>query len=292
MRLSYFGGFFISGEDSYGLDFIELGNEIKFLSNSKSRLKILNYLFKKNRSLKELQEKTNLNYSSISGILSQLEKKEYIKKIGSKYILTSLGKMKMYYLFSSNQTLNFIDELNDFFTTHNVKPLLSSFKDLNTVHRFEMVQSSISDIYRAVNIFETYSKGSSSVNVILPFLYSGINSIFDNWLEKEVGVNLILNKDVYNALFDKIDKWQIKDKLRNKFFNISILNKPLDISLVVSDKGVALGLFKIDGTFDFNYTLVSSDRSAKIWANLLFEEYKDRCSEHIFLKEMIYDKGS
>lgn len=279
-------------EDSYSIDFAELSSEVKFLSNSKSRLKILNCLFKKDRSLKELQEKTNLNYSSISGILLQLEKKEYIKKIGSNYVLTSLGKMKMHYLFSCNQTLNFIDELNDFFTTHNVKPLISSFKDLNIFHRFDMVQSSISDIYRAVNIFETYSKGSSSVNVILPFLYSGIDSIFDNWFEKEVGVNLILNKEVYNALFDKIDKWQIKDKLRNKFFNISILDKPLDMSLVVSDKGVALGLFKIDGTFDFNYTLISSNKTAKIWANLLFEEYQKSCVEHISLKEMIYDKRS
>ena len=55
--------------------------ELKFLTNSKVRLKLLICLYDSELTVKELHEKTNLNYSSITNNLNKLEEFEYINKI-------------------------------------------------------------------------------------------------------------------------------------------------------------------------------------------------------------------
>lgn len=282
----------MNSEDSYNIDFIEMAAEFKFLSNSKSRLKVLSCLFDEDLTIKEIKEKTNLTYSSISGIVSQLKKRGYVKKRGSRYILNSLAKMKLHYIFSSNRTLNFTFMLSDFFNYHNVEPLYKSFKDLSALHTFELVQSSVSDIHCVVNTFEECSLNSKSIRAILPFIHPHIESIFYNWIENDVGVQLIVNEDVYRAMSDIIDNLEIKKKIQNRYFDIKVVMEPIDIALLISDNTVALNLFKEDGDFDFNSILISKSKEAKIWANLLFEEYCDYYGDVISLKNLLYKKGA
>lgn len=282
----------MNSEDSYNIDFIEMAAEFKFLSNSKSRLMVLSCLFDEELTIKEIKEKTNLTYSSISGIVSQLKKRGYVKKRGSRYILNSLAKMKLYYIFSSNRTLNFTFMLSDFFNYHNVEPLYKSFKDLSALHTFELVQSSVSDIHCVVNTFEECSLNSKSIKAILPFIHPHIESIFYNWIENDVRVQLIVNEDIYRAMSDIIDNLEIKKKIQNRYFDIKVVVKPIDIAVLISDNVVAMNLFKDDGSFDFNSILISRSKEARIWANLLFDEYHDYYGDVVSLKNLLYKKGA
>ncbi len=282
----------MNSEDSYNIDFIEMAAEFKFLSNSKSRLMVLSCLFDEELTIKEIKEKTNLTYSSISGIVSQLKKRGYVKKRGSRYILNSLAKMKLYYIFSSNRTLNFTFMLSDFFNYHNVEPLYKSFKDLSALHTFELVQSSVRDIHCVVNTFEECSLNSKSIKAILPFIHPHIESIFYNWIENDVRVELIVNEDVYQAMSDIIDNLEIKKKIQNRYFDIKVVVKPIDIAVLISDNVVAMNLFKDDGSFDFNSILISRSKEARIWANLLFDEYHDYYGDVVSLKNLLYKKGA
>lgn len=282
----------MNSEDSYNIDFIEMAAEFKFLSNSKSRLMVLSCLFDEELTIKEIKEKTNLTYSSISGIVSQLKKRGYVKKRGSRYILNSLAKMKLYYIFSSNRTLNFTFMLSDFFNYHNVEPLYKSFKDLSALHTFELVQSSVSDIHCVVNTFEDCSLNSKSIKAILPFIHPHIESIFYNWIENDVRVQLIVNEDVYRAMSDIIDNLEIKKKIQNRYFDIKVVVKPIDIAVLISDNVVAMNLFKDEGSFDFNSILISRSKEARIWANLLFDEYYDYYGDVVSLKNLLYKKGA
>lgn len=282
----------MNSEDSYNIDFIEMAAEFKFLSNSKSRLMVLSCLFDEELTIKEIKEKTNLTYSSISGIVSQLKKRGYVKKRGSRYILNSLAKMKLYYIFSSNRTLNFTFMLSDFFNYHNVEPLYKSFKDLSALHTFELVQSSVSDIHCVVNTFEDCSLNSKSIKAILPFIHPHIENIFYNWIENDVRVQLIVNEDVYRAMSDIIDNLEIKKKIQNRYFDIKVVVKPIDIAVLISDNVVAMNLFKDEGSFDFNSILISRSKEARIWANLLFDEYYDYYGDVVSLKNLLYKKGA
>ena len=53
-----------------------------------------------------------------------------------------------------------------------------------------------------------------------------------------------------------------------------------------------MNLFKEDGDFDFNSILISKSKEAKIWANILFDEYYDYFGDVISLKNLLYNKGA
>ena len=55
--------------------------ELKFLTNSKVRLKLLICLYDSELTVKELHEKTNLNYSSITNNLNNLRNLNILIKI-------------------------------------------------------------------------------------------------------------------------------------------------------------------------------------------------------------------
>ena len=95
--------------------------ELKFLTNSKVRLKLLICLYDSELTVKELHEKTNLNYSSITNNLNKLEEFEYINKNNEKYTLTTSTKMKLVNLLYFNNNLDFIYEYVDFINNHQVE---------------------------------------------------------------------------------------------------------------------------------------------------------------------------
>lgn len=273
---------------SYPKHFEEIQDEIKFLSNSESRLKVLTSLINESLSIKDINEKTDISYSSISGIISKLEQESYIKKKNNCYCLTNIGRIKIHYLLSCNKSLNIIDELSEFFNNHNVKPFNYSYNGLAFLSTFKLIKSSVKNIHKATDVFSDYFVGSKHLKIIFPYLHPNKFAIFEDWLEQEVDVELILASDVYDALADIIKNWEVKDKIRNKSFKVKIFKKPIDIALVISDKGVALGLFKKDGSFDLNTILTSSSDEARLWANVFYSNYETLCDEYINLNNIIY----
>ena len=91
---------------------------------------------------------------------------------------------------------------------------------------------------------------------------------------------------------DIIDNLEIKKKIQNRYFDIKVVVKPIDIAVLISDNVVAMNLFKDDGSFDFNSILISRSNEAKIWANLLFDEYYDYYGDVVSLKNLLYKKGA
>ena len=69
--------------------------EIKFLTNSDNRLKVIHCLFKSPQTLKEIHEKTGLNYSAISVNVSSLEERGYVVNQNYIYYLTNSSKFKI-----------------------------------------------------------------------------------------------------------------------------------------------------------------------------------------------------
>ena len=61
-------------------EYHELKDESSFLTNSLVRIKTLICLYEKGASVKELKEKTNTNYSSVTSNINKLDEKGYVIK--------------------------------------------------------------------------------------------------------------------------------------------------------------------------------------------------------------------
>ena len=63
----------------------DIDNDMKFLTKSEIRLKILNELNENPNSVRGLVKETEITYSSISNNISKLEKNDLITKVQNKY---------------------------------------------------------------------------------------------------------------------------------------------------------------------------------------------------------------
>ena len=97
---------------NYLKNYDSISEDVKFAANSIIRLKILAALYEKPQNIKELSQNTRLNYSSISGILHDLELKEFVYRESNRYYLVNSIHTQMANVLELKEVVNL---LNNFF---------------------------------------------------------------------------------------------------------------------------------------------------------------------------------
>lgn len=266
-------------------DFKNIQKEIKFLTNSDNRLKILHCLLNSPQTLKGIHEKTGLNNSSISINISSLESKGYVVNINNIFYLTNAAKMILTNIFYLNKSINFLDKNTDFLNMHKLDNLkFDALKDISPLESSELIESTPFDIFKTVKLYKEFGFGSKSIKTIFPFMYPQINEIFTDWFENDVEIELILEKKVSDAFIESFNNYKF-DKESNSKISVKTIQKGLDFALFVTDEVIILGFYKNDGKFDPNAVYISKENEAILWGMDIFEEYKNIASEYIYLKE-------
>ena len=85
----------IEENENYLKSYESISKDLKYLTNSRSRLKIIATLYENSKSMKDLTEDTGLSYSSVSGTMHKLELENYVYRQSSKYHLTNSMKMQI-----------------------------------------------------------------------------------------------------------------------------------------------------------------------------------------------------
>lgn len=268
-------------ENSNKTDFKNIQKEIKFLTNSDSRIKLLQCLIDKPQTLKSLQKSTNLSNSSISTNMSQLEEKRYVINENDVFLITN--KCKILFISISNliKSVNILNEDFSFVNSHKIENYeFNSFKDLPMLAECELVKSSSVDIFKVFNVFKEFAIESEYVKTIFPFMHPQILEILEWWIENDIEVKLILDEEVFDIFMDEVKKYGTEHKIFAK-----ATDKPIEFVLIVTDKGIVIGSYRDDGKFDQNAVYTSTSEDAILWANNAFEEYERLCGDYIHYQE-------
>ena len=266
-------------------DFSAIKKEIKFLTNSDNRLKIIHCLFKSPQTLKEIHEKTGLNYSSISVNVSNLEDWGHIVNQNDVYYLTNASRLILANVFYLNKSINFLDKNADFLNMHKLDNLkFNALKDLSPLESLELVEATPFDISKTMRLIKELGDCSKTVKTIFPFMYPQINELLDIWFENDVDIKLILDRDVSRAFIESFDNYKFDDESESRIA-VKTVDKELDFALLRTDDGIILGFNKDDGKFDQNAVFISRQADAIVWADEIFEEYEKLAPEYVYLKE-------
>jgi predicted transcriptional regulator len=266
-------------------DFKNIQKEIKFLTNSDNRLKILHCLLNSPQTLKGIHERTGLNNSSISINVSSLESNGYVVNRNDIFYLTNASKLILTNIFYLNKSVNFLDRNADFFNMHKLDNLkFNALKDISSLESSELVESTPFDIFKTVRLYKEFGFGSKSIRTIFPYMYPQINELFADWFENDVEIKLILDKDVSDAFTESFNNYKF-DKESDSKISVKTIEKGLDFALFVTDEVVILGFYKADGKFDQNAVYISKEKEAILWGKDIFEEYENLAPEYIYLKE-------
>ena len=95
--------------ENYLESYDSVSEEVKYLSNSIIRLKILATLYKCPLNMKDINTITSLSYSSISSNLHNLELKGHVYREHNKYFLSNSTKLEIEQVLKLSNILDLLD---------------------------------------------------------------------------------------------------------------------------------------------------------------------------------------
>lgn len=275
-------------------EYHEIKDEISFLTNSLVRIKILICLYEKGASVKEIKEKTNTNYSSVTSNINKLDEKGYVIKKQDKYYLKTSTRIKLINILSLNENLKFLNEYEDFLNDHDMKALpQEAFAELPVMRNVELIQSDRLNPFKATDTYKRAMTRQGRVCAICSYLHPECKRIISAVMEQETGLNLMVYKEVAKYIQKCAMNYQQHDEIRNKYFNIKRLDYEPKIAMVVSEKEIVLSFHRIEGVINKNSCFISTDQTAINWGYNLFKEFeRNDDKKYVSMQHLILEKLS
>ena len=249
---------------TYLKNYESISDEVKYITNSISRLKILASLYKSPKSMKKLTEDTGLSYSSVSSTMHKLELKDYVYREFGEYFLSNSMRLQMENILELNEITCIINKFFNILDKHLIDVIPNqSVAELYLLGQASLIESGDTDAYRTYNYIENALSEADCVKCILPFYYENFNLKLNELVKSKKSVEAIVSQNIMH-IFAETSEIQ----------NLSSFNEKNSFLLIVTDKVMILGLFKDDGNFDQNRLLISKNSYSIKWANNLFENFK------------------
>lgn len=242
-----------------------VSQEVKYISNSLIRLKILAALYEKPRNMKELTRSTRLTYSSISGILHNLELKDMIYLQHNKYHLMNSLKIQMRNVLEIKEIVNLLEDIFNIIEGHIIDKIPE--KSVNEMHLLSNAKLLEADEFNNDKITKFIENALAQANCaycIFPVYHDGFNEQINELVKNDKFVEVIVSKNLLNVY-----------KKRSKVKYLSSFKGRNNFLLIVTDKIMIFGLFRKEGIFDRNRILTSPTHDALEWGNNLFRYFKN-----------------
>lgn len=241
-----------------------VSEDIKYLTNSLVRLKIMACLYDKPQNMKDLNDLTGISYSSISSNMHDLELKGYLYRESNKYFLSNALKLKIENLMEFKEVLTLLNEFFNILDKHLVEMIPNqSIAELYLLGKATLLESDDIDVYRMYNYIENSLTFANEVKCVLPFYYES----FDRKLNALIEINKPVEAIIPYSLTTTFEE-------KSNIKNLSTYKGKNNFLLVCTDDVMILGLFKENGYFDQNRLLTSKNPDSIKWAENLFENFK------------------
>ncbi|MDR1721686.1 MAG: DUF1724 domain-containing protein [Methanobrevibacter sp.] len=251
-------------------------DDLKFLTNSEIRLDIVSSINNAPKQRSVIQEITNLSYSSISFNIKKLEKKGFVKCNYQGYVVNNITYLFYKQLIDFNRSLSIANRINSFLQGNLVDGIdEESLKELNVLHKCKLLESSITDIYKAQEDLINKIEKSYSLNGVIAFIHPDFPAIFQDILLKGGNLNLLIFNDIYREFLHSFNRDTLKKYIKNGNLKVNYLDMENKIFLIFSNDYLYLGLFKEDNTFDQNRLLYCEGIEGVSWGKRLFNRMYD-----------------
>ena len=254
----------VEENENYLKNYDSISEEIKYMTNSLVRLKILATLYDHPSNMKDLNQNTGLIYSSISSNMHKLELEEHVFRESNKYHLSNSTRLKIEQILELGYLITLLNEFFNILDKHLVTMIPNqSIAELYLLGKANLMESDAVDVYRMYNFMETALNSAEEVKCILPFYYENFNDILNGLVENNKKVDVMIPENIFN-IFQK----------KSKVNEVSSFDGENVFLLIVTEELMILGLFKDDGFFDQNRLLTSKNSDSIRWANNLYENFK------------------
>ncbi|MCQ2970372.1 MAG: DUF1724 domain-containing protein [archaeon] len=254
----------LENNENYLKSYDLISEEVKYLTNSIIRLKILATLFKCPLNMKDINGITSLSYSSISSNLHNLELKGHVYREHNKYFLSNSTKLEVEQVLKLGNLINLLNDFFNILDKHLVDMIPNqSVAELYLLGNACLMESDGVDVYRIYKYIEDALNAAEEVKCVLPFYYETFNDKLNDLVKNDKKVEAM----VPLSLFEVFDE-------KSEIGKLSFFSNDKTFLLIITHELMILGLFKEDGYFDQNRLLTSKNSDSIKWANNLYENFK------------------
>jgi len=238
------------------------------------RRSILVFLSNGKKSLGDLRE--NLNVSSTTAIhaLRDLEKHNLTFQDHERnYQLTTIGTVVTYNITDFSNTAEALARAEELLLEHDISGIPTSLlQKVGCLKDATVLTIDSTDLYKIHNIFMKSLKGVEEINGISPIFVSDYPTVFEEILNHQVEVRLILTADVLEKVVQAADKESLRRAL-DENLKLYIIKQNPKVAFTSTDKFIFLGLYNLNGSYDVSKLLMSQSNEAIEWGRVLFEHY-------------------
>lgn len=256
----------------------EMEDNLQAIYRSRLLTEILLSLNDSSKKLSQLREITGSSSQAIIPKLRKLEEDRLIETKEREYYLTPVGKIVASGVADSFATVGTINKFKYFWSTHYLEgipnPLL---KEIGYLYNSKILRD------RRTKILSVYSnqlkmiKEADHIYGISSVITEGYADSISERAKEGVLVELIVPLHVAEELKQSPYAEKLEVLKNHKNFNLKFANEDIKMGLIVTDKCLALSLYKRRGTeYDISTRLFSSDPKAIEWGERLFEYFNIR----------------
>lgn len=258
----------------------EVKEDLKFLSASTVRMKVMIGLNNNSCTLGDLREKLDLEAPPISRALNQLAKHEYVVKDGDLYFLSQTGKIVFKRLTESMRTIHVLNKFDKLWLNHDMKDIPPHLlRTIGNLENSKLVESEPTDIFKPFDTYKRLLLESNKIKGFSPIFRSDFTTLFQKLLERGADIEFIFTRSIMDKVIEQLDpksfrdmkEFVSKDKLK-----IWEIDDDVKVAFTITEKFLSMGLFSSSEEYDSTKDLISSDYDALKWGNHLFNYYKKR----------------
>jgi predicted transcriptional regulator len=235
------------------------------------------------RSLSSLREDLLVSSTTAIHALRMLEKAHITDQDDERnYVLSNIGKIMSQKLIDLDKTMHTLAKFEAFWLEHDISGIPDSLlKEIGCLHDTVLLTSEATDIYNVYETFTELIKTTREIRGISTIFHTELTPLFTDIVGHERTVELIVTRDVLNKILATADKERFKESLEGDL-KLYVAKHDPKVAFTAGDYFISLGLFRLDGTYDYFHDLIGYSNEALRWGRALFN-YHVHLSERFTL---------
>ncbi|MGZ4890660.1 MAG: helix-turn-helix transcriptional regulator [Halobacteriota archaeon] len=242
---------------------------------SNHRRAILVSLNERPKSLSELRDELKTSSPALIKAFRELEGNRLVRQDSERrYGVTPIGRGAARKILDFRRTMEVLQQHATFWSNHDVTGIPDHlFDQVGSLRDTTLITGAPPDIFKAMRRFVELLQQSAVIKLISPIYIPNIESIvLDKLVSAELRIELLLTDEVLHHFIGEAEDVSLKEA-RDIYLKLRVLREDPKLVLVVTDRFMALALYRTDGTFDYSSTLTSEDPEAIAWSRQLFNHY-------------------
>lgn len=242
---------------------------------SERRRSLLLSLNEGTKSLGDLREELKTPSPALIQALRELERNHLVRQDQvRRYELTPIGRGAVRKVIDFRNAMEVLQKHHAFWLEHNLRGIPDHIFDrIGSLRDATLITGPPSDLFKAMRHFVELLQSSAVVNLVSPIYIPNIDTILlEKFASEESRIELVITEEVLHHLIGETEDARFKEAL-DKFLTLRVLHDDPKLVMVVTDRFMALALYRTDDAFDYSSTLTSQNPEAIAWSQELFDYY-------------------